>query len=196
MGFSSIRTVSACVTLAALLPITASAETTVLLPRHTLIPIVLPTEIRVGGMGSSEQKKVEFEVAQDIIVNGYVIAKQGDTVEGHFTTATNVTSRFLSQDVSQEVSLDVDDIINFCGDTIHMQFERTFVGGAHQNALNAMVGLGAHAHDVVFAKGTLLEARTDRVEKHICAERTSRQPLAMPAAMLVPNDEVTPTPAP
>lgn len=51
-----------------------------------MIPVVPTKEIRVGGMGESQEKKVEFEVARDVVVNGYSIAKKGDTVEGHCTS--------------------------------------------------------------------------------------------------------------
>ncbi|HYL27909.1 MAG TPA: hypothetical protein VEW74_08745, partial [Candidatus Nitrosotalea sp.] len=110
-------------------------------------------DIRVGGAGTnSEVHKVKFEVTQDAIVNGYVIAKAGDLVEGEYTNQTNITKRVFSMNESQEVALDVDDAINFCGDTIHLEFERTFVGGAR----GGFMSFGIHAHDAVFAKGSVL----------------------------------------
>lgn len=59
-----------------------AAETTTVVPRHTMVPVILTKEIRVGGMGDSQQKKVEFEAAQDVIINGFAVVKKGDTVEG------------------------------------------------------------------------------------------------------------------
>lgn len=96
-------------------------------------------------------------------MNHHIIAKQDDTVEGHLTVAHNTTRRVFSNDTSTEVALDVDDVINFCGDTIHMKFERTLVGGARTGILS----LGDRAHDAVFDKGIVLKASTDRVEKKI-----------------------------
>lgn len=164
----------------------ASAETTTLIPRHTLVPVVLTKEIRVGGMGDSQQKKVEFEAANDVIVNGYVVVKRGDTVEGHYTSTKNVTKSLFGGKVSEELALDVDDVANFCGDTLHLQFERTFRGGARLGLL------GVNAHDAVFDKGTILIARTDRVEKRVCAERTTAQPQPLPVGLL-PDDQTTDT---
>jgi hypothetical protein len=126
-----------------------------------------------------------LEVAQDIIVGGFIIAKKGDLVEGHLTTSKNVTKRVFSADASQEAALDVDDVVNFCGDTIHMMFERTYVGGVR----GGFMSFGPHAHDAVFAKGLVLKAQTDRLEKSVCAEKTTAEPLPLPADMVVPDEE-------
>lgn len=124
------------------------------------------------------------------MVNGYLVAKQGDLVEATYDTQTNETHRVFSTNVSQEVELDVDDVVNFCGDTIHLGFGRTFVGGGRAGAFS----FGPHAHDAVFSKGLVLKATTDRIEKSVCAEKTSEAPPAPPAGMLVPDDEVSPAP--
>jgi hypothetical protein len=129
---------------------------------------------------------VEFEAAADVIVNGFVVVKKGDTVEGHYTSTKNATSSLFGGKVSEELALDVDDVANFCGDTLHLQFERTFRGGARIGPL------GVNSHDAVFAKGTVLLARTDRVEKHTCAEVTSERPQPLPSG-LVPDDQTTDT---
>jgi hypothetical protein len=164
----------------------ALADTTTVVPRHTIVPVRLTKEIRVGGMGDSQQKKVEFEAAADVIGNGFVIVKEGDTVEGHYTSTKNVTKSIFGGKVSEELAVDVDDVANFCGDTLHLQFERTFRGGARLSLL------GVNSHDAVFAKGTVLLARTDRVEKHICAERTRAKPRPLPVGLL-PDDQTTDT---
>ena len=166
----------------------ASAVTvTTSLPRHTIIPILVDKDIRVGGAGDAKQTKtLKVEVSQDIVIDGLVIAKKGDLAEGHLTTQKNVTRRYFSTDVSQEAALDIDDVVNFCGDTIHMQFERTFVGGVR----GGFMSLGAHAHDAVFAKGLVLKAQSDRLEKSVCAEKTTRASLPLPLNMVVPDEEV------
>ena len=121
-------------------------------PRHTIIPVRLDKDFRVGGAGDNKQTKtIKATVAQDVIVNGFLIAKSGDLAEGHLTTEKNVTKRVFSENTSQEASLDIDDVVNFCGDTIHMEFERTFVGGVR----GGFLGLDAHAHDAVFANGSV-----------------------------------------
>jgi hypothetical protein len=165
-----------------------AAEETVLVARGTVIPILITKEIRVGGAGDSQTKKVTFEVAQDVVVAHHIVAKKGDTTEGHMTTAKNTTRRFLSSDSSSEVALDVDDVVNFCGDTIHMKFERTLVGGSRAG----LMSMGTHAHDAVFDKGIVLKAETDRVEKKICTEYTSKEDSVPPVGMMVPDEEVAP----
>jgi hypothetical protein len=97
----------------------------------------------------------------------------------------------FSTDVSEELALDVDDFVNFCGDTVHLKFERTFVGGARGGAFS----LGPHAHDAVFAKGLILEAKTDRLQKNVCAESTTATPLPLPTNMVLPDVEVSPEPS-
>jgi hypothetical protein len=163
------------------------ASVNTLVPRHTIIPIAIVKDIRVGGAGDERQAKtIKAEVAQDVIIDGLVIAKEGDLAEGHLTTEKNVTHRMFSADTSQEAALDIDDVVNFCGDTIHMQFERTYVGGVRGGAFS----FGPHAHDAVFSKGSILKAESDRVEKSVCAEKTSRTALPLPGNIIVPDEEV------
>jgi hypothetical protein len=116
-----LRAVSACALLAALgatdTPSPAPSGATIAVPRGTIIYVTVTKDIRVGGAGTtSEVHKVDLEVTQDVIVNGNAIARTGDLAEGEYTTQRNVTKRVFSEDVSQEVSLDVNDIVNFCGD--------------------------------------------------------------------------------
>ena len=168
----------------------SNAGATTLVPRGTIVPVLITKDIRIGGIGSNtEEKKVEFEVSQDVIVNGFVIAKTGDLVEGHFTNERNETRRMFSVSTSQELALDIDDAVNFCGDTLHLKFERTYVGGGVTGSL-----IFGHAHDAVFSKGLILKAMTDRVEKGICAEGTTEAPAPLPADIIVPDEEVTPEP--
>jgi hypothetical protein len=171
------------------MPPSAPTAGTIVVQRHVVIPILLAKDVRVGGAGNAnEEKKVKFEVAQDVIYAGFIIAKKGDLAEGHYTTQKNVTKRYFSTDVSQEVALDVDDVVNFCGDTIHMEFERTFVGGVR----GGIFSFGAHAHDAVFSKGTVLEAESDRLEKSVCAEKTTLAALPLPEAIVLPDGDVAP----
>jgi hypothetical protein len=159
---------------------------TINVPRRTVIYVTVTKDIRVGGAGTnSEAHKVKFEVAQDVILNGYVIAKAGDLAEGEYTNQNNITKRVFSTNESQEVALDIDDIVNFCGDTINVEFERTFVGGAR----GGFMSFGIHAHDAVFAKGSILKAQTDRPEKNICGEATNAAPGPAPSPLVVSDEE-------
>lgn len=171
----------------------AEGETGITLPRGVIVPILVTREVRVGASGTSPQEhKVKFAVDQDVIVNGHLIAKAGDLAEGHYDTQTNQTKRTFSTNVSQEVELDIDDIVNFCGDTIYLQFERTFVGGTRSGFLS----FGVHEHDAVFGKGAVLEASTDRTEKRICAQATTEIAQPVPKNIILPDPQLTPSPLP
>ncbi|MBV8118256.1 MAG: hypothetical protein JOZ01_09770 [Candidatus Eremiobacteraeota bacterium] len=177
----------------ALLSAFLAATTSISVPRGVVVPILVTKDIRVGAFGSSaEQHTVKLAVATDVTVDGYVIAKAGDLAEGHYTTQTNQTKRTFETNVSQELTLDIDDIVNFCGDTVHMQFERTFVGGVRSGFLS----FGVHGHDAVFGRGSVLQASTDRFEKSVCAEATTAAPQPLPRNIVPPDAQVTPSPSP
>jgi hypothetical protein len=177
----------------ALLPVVIAATTSISVPRGVVVPILVTKDIRAGAFGSSpEQHSVKLAVAQDVIVDGFLIAKAGDLAEGHYATQTNQTKRTFETNVSQELTLDIDDIVNFCGDTVHLQFERTFVGGVRSGFLS----FGVHGHDAVFGRGSVLKASTDRFEKSVCAEAATAEPPPLPRNMVMPDAEMTPKPPP
>lgn len=168
-----------------------AATATVTVERGVIVPVLVTKEVRVGASGSSqEEHRVRFAVDQDVIYQGYVIAKPGDLAEGHYDTQTNQTKRQFETTTSQEVDFYLDDIVNFCGDTLHVGFEKTFVGGVRSGFLS----FGVHAHDAVVAKGDVLEASTDRAEKNICAEPTSETAKPPPKNVIAPDPQLTPPP--
>jgi hypothetical protein len=168
-----------------------NTATTVAVPRGVIVPVFVTKEARVGAFGSSqEEHKVKFAVDQDVIYEGYVIAKTGDLVEGHYDTQTNQTKRQFETTTSEEVDLYLDDIVNFCGDTLYVDFEKTFVGGVRSGFLS----FGVHAHDAVVEKGDVLEASTDRAEKSICAEPTGETAKPLPKNIIAPDPQATPPP--
>jgi len=167
--------------------------TSIFVPRGVVVPVTVTKDVRVGGLNSTatqpaqQSGKVRFAVTQDVVVDGYVIAKAGDLVEGHYDSATNVTHRTFSTNASLEVILALDDAVNFCGDTLHLNFERTFVGGTRSGFLS----FGVHAHDAVFSKGLILRANTDRGEKSVCASPAGEPAKALPANMVLPDNELS-----
>lgn len=168
--------------------------TSIFVPRGVVVPVTVTKDVRIGGANAptaQQSGKVRFAVTQDVVVDGYVIVKAGDLVEGHYDSATNVTHRTFSTNTSQEVVLALDDAINFCGDTLHLNFERTFVGGTRSGFLS----FGVHAHDAVFSKGLVLRADTDRGEKSVCAAPATEPAKALPANMVLPDNELS-TPKP
>jgi hypothetical protein len=166
-------------------PPTAPPYPSVFVPRGVVIPVTVTKDVRVGAFGTNvAQRTVRFAVTQDVVVGGYVIAKAGDLVEGHYTNQQNTTHRTFETTTSQEITLDLDDAVNFCGDTIHLNFERTFVGGVRSGFLS----FGVHAHDAVFDKGLVLAAQTDRGHKGVCAQPASAPAKPLPKNMVQPDD--------
>jgi hypothetical protein len=167
----------------------AATGETILLSRGVIVPVLVTKEVRVGANGSSqEEHKVKFTVDQDVIDQGYVIAKPGDLVEGHYDTQTNQTKRQFETETSVEVNLYLDDLVNFCGDTIYLGFEKNFVGGVRSGFLS----FGVHAHDAVVSGGDILKASTDRTQKSICAEPTTEVPRPLPRNVIAPDPQITP----
>jgi len=172
-------------------PVPTNTGATVTIERGVIVPVLVTKEVRVGAYGSSqEEHKVEFAVDQDVIYQGYVIAKPGDLAEGHYDTQTNQTKRQFESETSEEVDLYLDDLVNFCGDTVHLGFEKTFVGGIRSGFLS----FGVHAHDAVVGKGDVLEASTDRTQKNVCAESTAQTPKPLPKNVILPDPQLTPSP--
>jgi len=172
-------------------PQSADEPNTMTVPRGVIVPILVTRDVRVGATGSSqEEHRVKFAVDQDVIVDGHVIAKAGDLAEGRYDTQTNQTKRQFETETSQELELDIDDIVNFCGDTIHLKFAHTFVGGTRSGFLS----FGVHQHDAAVTKGSVLAASTDRAERHICAEATTAVARPLPKSIIAPDAEMTPPP--
>jgi hypothetical protein len=168
-----------------------AGATTVTLPRGVVVPVLVTKEVRVGANGASqEEHKVKFAVDQPVVYDGYVIAKPGDLAEGHYDTQTNQTKRQFENETSEEVDLYLDDVVNFCGDTVYVGFEKTFVGGVRSGFLS----FGVHAHDAVVAKGDVLVASTDRAQRHVCAEQTAATPPPLPKKVIAPDAQLTPPP--
>ncbi|HEX3368796.1 MAG TPA: hypothetical protein VHS56_04395, partial [Candidatus Cybelea sp.] len=192
----SIRTAAAVVLAFAATAAAGAADPTpsgIAVPRGIVIPILVTKDVRASAQETTPQaRKVKLAVAQDVIVNGYVIARAGDLAEGHYDTQSNQTKRTFTTNVSEDLTLDIDDVVNFCGDTIQTQFERTFVGGVRSGFLS----LGVHSHDAVFGRGSVLAASTDRFEKSVCAETTTATPPPLPRNLIKPDAQMTPPPSP
>jgi hypothetical protein len=182
-------------------PFQTPATTEISIPRGVVIPVLVTKSVRVGGNTNSAgvaNTPVEFAVSQNVIWNGYLIAKAGDPVDGNFTSERNATKREFSSSTSQEVDLTMNDLYSFCGDTIYLHFTRTFVGGSYNNRVVEWFthGIaGHHTTDAVFKAGSVLETHTDRFEKAVCAEPTTDAMRPLPANVITPDDEVTPHPS-
>lgn len=129
-------------------------------------------------------EKLRYEVMEDVVVGGLVIAKRGDTAYGRAQEALrggctlSIIYCFSRQAASLRVS--VDDVYNFCGDTIHVYFDRSEYRSVRTGFL--------HSNDnVVIAKGQAYLAVTDRPQR-VCGETTSAPDSTPPETALQTSD--------
>jgi hypothetical protein len=146
---------------------------TVLVPRGTLI--VVSTNRGINSYGDQTGSKVTFTVAQDVIVDGYVVVKKGDVAEGAVANSQAGRDDFFTQKAAN-LRLSVDRIFSFCGDTIDGDFQRS-------EYRRRQGFLGSHK-DVEVIKGQLYQVPTERPQR-VCAEPTTEQPLPIPSDALL-----------
>ena len=150
----------------------SAAQTQVLVPAGTLI--VVSTKHGYTSYGASSGTKVLYEVAQDVVVNGYLIARAGDAAEGEILNShQGVHNLIESQAANLRVSLDK--IFTYCGDTLDMDFQRS-------EFRQRQGFLGSHK-DVEIIKGQKYQAPTERAVR-VCGTKTDEIQPAIPADAL------------
>lgn len=112
---------------------------------------------------------------QDAIVDGRVVAKSGDTADGQVEEGQNGESGKAAN-----LRVSVDDVYNFCGDTVHVEFDRT------ESRKNQ--GVFGSKKDVRIGKGQRYVAVTDRPQR-VCTEATTATPAPIPAEALRTNEQ-------
>lgn len=148
----------------------------VLVPRGTVV--VVKTTHGINSYGEETGAKVVYEVVQDVIVNGYLVAQAGDVAEGVIQNAqAGQDDPFSPRAANLRVS--VDTIYNFCGDKIDADFVRS----EYRRRQGAF---GSHK-DVEIIKGQMYQVPTERPQR-VCAVRTTAMPLPIPSSAL-PGDK-------
>lgn len=144
----------------------------VVVPAGTVV--VVSTKHGYTSYGASSGTKVLYEVAQDVIVDGYVVAKAGDAAEGEILNARQGVNNLIEiQAANLRVSLEK--VYTFCGDTLDMDFQRS--------EFRQRQGLFGSHKDVEIIKGQKYQAPTERSAR-VCGEKTSQTPLPIPADAL------------
>lgn len=148
---------------------------TILIPRETIV--VVETLQGYNSYGAQTGEKLRYQVAQDVIVNGYVIAKAGDTAYGAVqgAQAGRMGGYYGIGYKAADLRVSVDEVYNFCGDTMHVDFDRS--------EYRRRQGLFGSNADVQVTKGQKYAAVTDRVQK-VCGEITTEAPLPIPSDAL------------
>lgn len=147
----------------------------VIVPKSTLI--VVRAARGYNSYSESAGGKMRFEVVQDVIVNGHIVAKAGDTAQGAIQSdqSGNAGGPYGIGYKAANLRFSVDEVYNFCGDTLHVDYDRS--------EYRRRQGLfGAHK-DVEVAKGQMYVPETDRVQR-ICGERTAALQLPIPDGAL------------
>jgi opacity protein-like surface antigen len=162
---------------AALAPAVATDEKTdvVLIPRG--FEIVVRTIQGYNSYSANTGSKMRYEVVQDAIVNGHVIARKGDTAQGAVQDAKqgDAGGFYGIGYKAANLRVSVDEIYNFCGDTIHVDFDRS--------EYRRRQGLFGSNKDVQVIKGQMYVPITDRVQK-VCGVATAAAPLPIPSDAL------------
>lgn len=157
-------------------PSASPATEQVLVPRGTVV--VVRARHGINSYGAEAGAKLVFEVAQDVVVDGYLIAQAGDVAEGVIENAQEGQDDPFSQRAAN-LRVSVDTIYNFCGDKIDADFERS----EYRRRQGAF---GSHK-DVEIIKGQMYQVPTERPQK-VCAVRTNEMPLPIPSSAL-PGDK-------
>jgi hypothetical protein len=152
-----------------------------LVPRSTVIPVLVPQELRGSGVTStSGTSHLHLQVARDVIVGHQLVAKAGDLVDADLSNTTNVSVGIMTHAGTVE-TVTIDDVVNFCGDTIH-------VGGQFSATGSVKSGIfGPKVKDAVIPKGAILLASTDRAERKVCSQKTAAVPAPVPADAVTPS---------
>lgn len=149
-----------------------AAASQVLVPAGTTI--VVATKHGYTSYGASSGTKVLYEVEQDVVVNGYLVAKAGDAAEGSILNAHQGVNNLISVEAAN-LRVSVEKVFTYCGDTLDMDFQRS-------EFRQRQGFLGSHK-DVEIIKGQKYQVPTERAAR-VCATKTDEQAAAIPADAL------------
>jgi len=148
----------------------------VLVPKGTVV--VVATRRSYKSYGASTGTKVSYDVVQDVIVNGFVVAREGDSAEGQ-TLNAHEGKDTLFEHSGGNLRLSVDKVFTYCGDTLEMDFARS--------EFRNREGMFGGKKDVEVSKGQRYAAPTERAQK-VCGSKTTASPLPIPSDAL-PGDK-------
>jgi hypothetical protein len=152
------------------------------IPKGT--PVVVRAMQSVHSFGARTGSKFRFEVAQDVIYDGRVFAEAGDTAVGAVQEGQAgrqwLLGWVLGLNSGANLRFSVDSVFNFCGDTLHVDFDRT-------EFRTAELGFFLGNVDVTVAKGQKYVAHTDRPQR-VCADPTSAEPESIPSDAIETSD--------
>jgi hypothetical protein len=146
----------------------AESTVTVLVPKDT--PLVVRTIEGHNSYSAQTGQKWHYELVNDIIVDGYVIARAGDDAEGGVQEAQQGKDDFFNYKAAN-LRVAVDEVHSFCGDTIHVRFDRS--------EYRRKQGLFGSNKDVTIVKGQMYVPLVSRAQK-VCGVATVAKPAPIP----------------
>lgn len=150
----------------------AQSETigTVLVPKGT--PVVVKTEESYNSYSAHTGETLHFEVVQDVIVDGHVVARAGDGAEGAVKEGQAGETGFWGIGYkAANLRLGVDAVHNFCGDTLHVNFDRS--------EYRRRQGMFGSNKDVTVIKGQMYVPVVSYAQK-LCGVATAATPAPIP----------------
>jgi hypothetical protein len=155
------------------------------LPKGTLFPI--HTMQSYSTFEAKPYGKLRFELDQDVVVNGFLVAMKGDTAEGSFPTVMSGRSFLIFRINGSLFQISVDKIYNFCGDEIDVDFDRTeYRTGRLGNFFPPLIGLIPSDMDQHIIRGQQYVSFTSRPQK-VCGVATTESSSSVPSAALYPT---------
>lgn len=154
--------------------VNAPKTVTVFVPKGTLA--LVRTTRAYNSYSAKTGEKIEYELVNDLVVNGYVVAKSGDSAEGMVQEGQAGETGFYG--IGQKAAnlrVSVDAIYSFCGDTIHTDFDRS--------EFRQRQGFLGSNKDVQIVKGQLYVPIINRPQK-VCGEPTTATPAPIPSSAI------------
>lgn len=145
--------------------------TAVLIPKGT--PLLVKSVVGLSSYSAHTGEKLHFELVNDLIVNGYVVARAGDDAEGIVQEAQQGEAPgYFRAGKSANLRVSVDEVHNFCGDTLRVVFDRT--------EYRRRQGAFGENKDVQVIKGQQYVPLTSRAQK-VCGVATTATPAPIPS---------------
>ena len=146
----------------------------VFVPKGVVVVVVMTEAI--NSYAASPNEPITYTVAQDVVVNGYLIAKAGDEADGEVLEAQQGKSGFDGIGYkAADLRVSADTVHNFCGDTIKLYFMRS--------EYRRRQGLFGSEKDVQIVDGQKYIATTAFPQK-VCGQATTETDPPIPSDAL------------
>ncbi|MGB6985006.1 MAG: hypothetical protein WBD74_03400 [Candidatus Aquilonibacter sp.] len=148
---------------------------TVFVPKGEVVAIA--TTEALSSYAASPREPITYTVLQDVVVNGFLVAKAGDEVDGEVLEAQQGKAGFDGIGYkAADLRISAESVHNYCGDTIKMHFVRT--------EYRRRQGAFGSKADVEIVDGQKYVAVTAFPQK-VCGQATTEVQAALPADALL-----------